>query len=59
MISFLMFAIARYSRICSHVAAFLAGVGLSIGGEYFWMPLAIAIVLGSLAAYLGDRAAAQ
>ena len=53
MINFLLFALRRYARFGSYVAAFLAGVGFSIQGSYFWVPLAVAVVLGSLCAYNG------
>lgn len=33
------------------ISLFLAGVGFSIQGSYFWVPLAISVVLGSLCAY--------
>lgn len=51
MISFFLFALRRYARFGSYVAVFLAGVGFSIQGAYFWVPLAISVVLGSLCAY--------
>ena len=47
MINFLLFALRRYARFGSYVAVFLAGVGFSIQGSYFWVPLAISVVLGS------------
>lgn len=53
MINFLLFALRRYARFGSYVAVFLAGVGFSIQGSYFWVPLAVAVVLGSLCAYNG------
>ena len=51
MINFLLFALRRYARFGSYVAVFLAGVGFSLQGSYFWVPLAISVVLGSLCAY--------
>lgn len=45
------FAIKRYANFGSHVAAFLAGLGCVISGWYFWIPLAVAVVLGSACAY--------
>ena len=53
MINILVFALRRYARFGSYLAVFLAGVGFSIQGSYFWVPLAISVVLGSLCAYLG------
>lgn len=51
MINFLIFAVKRYARFCSYVAAFLAGLAFTVQGSLFWCPLAASIVLGSLAAY--------
>ena len=51
MINILVFALRRYARFGSYLAVFLAGVGFSIQGSYFWVPLAISVVLGSLCAY--------
>lgn len=45
------FAIKRYAYFGSHVAAFLAGLGCVISGWYFWIPLVVAVVLGSACAY--------
>lgn len=45
------FALKRYANFGSHVAAFLAGLGCVITGWYFWIPLAVAVVLGSACAY--------
>lgn len=45
------FALKRYANFGSHVAAFLAGLGCVISGWYFWIPLAVAVVLGSVCAY--------
>lgn len=45
------FALKRYANFGSHVAAFLAGLGCVISGWYLWIPLAVAIVLGSACAY--------
>lgn len=45
------FALKRYAYFGSHVAAFLAGLGCVISGWYFWIPLTIAVVLGSACAY--------
>lgn len=54
MFNFLIFAVKRYSRFCSYIAAFLAGLSFSLQGSLFWCPLAVSIVLGSLAAYEGS-----
>lgn len=45
------FALKRYANFGSHIAAFLAGLGCVINGWYFWIPLAVAVVLGSACAY--------
>ena len=51
MIDFLIFAVKRYARFCSYLAAFLSGLAFTVQGSLFWCPLAASIVLGSLAAY--------
>lgn len=51
MINFLIFSVKRYARFCSYIAAFLAGLAFTVQGSLFWCPLAVSIVLGSLAAY--------
>lgn len=51
MINFLIFSVKRYARFCSYFAAFLAGLAFTVQGSLFWCPLAVSIVLGSLAAY--------
>lgn len=51
MIKFLIFAVKRYARFCSYIASFLAGLAFTLQGSLFWCPLAVSIVLGSLAAY--------
>lgn len=51
MIDFLIFAVKRYARFCSYIAAFLAGLAFTVQGSLFWCPLAVSIVLGSLSAY--------
>lgn len=45
------FALKRYAHFGSHIAAFLAGLGCVINGWYFWIPLSVAVVLGSACAY--------
>lgn len=59
MFSFLLFAIKRYSRFCSYIAAFLAGLSFSLQGSLFWCPLAVSVVLGSLAAYEGSSSSGR
>lgn len=51
MINFFIFAVKRYARFCSYIASFLAGLAFTVQGSLFWCPLAVSIVLGSLAAY--------
>lgn len=51
MINFFIFAVKRYARFCSYIAAFLAGLAFTVQGSLFWCPLAASIVLGSLSAY--------
>lgn len=51
LINFLIFAVKRYARFCSYIAAFLAGLAFTVQGSLFWCPLAASIVLGSLSAY--------
>lgn len=51
MINFFIFAVKRYARFCSYIAAFLAGLAFTVQGSLFWCPLAVSIVLGSLSAY--------
>lgn len=58
MIEFLKFVIFRYSLFFSYVAVFLAGVSIVVPLRLMPVFLAIAIILGSLSAYLRrDRAA--
>ena len=45
------FALKRYANFGSHIAAFLAGLGCIVQGWYFWIPLVVAVVLGSACAY--------
>lgn len=51
LINFLIFAVKRYARFCSYLAAFLAGFSFGLSSTLFWCGLAASIVLGSLAAY--------
>ena len=59
MFNFLLFAVKRYARFCSYIAAFLAGLAFSLQGSLFWCPLAVSIVLGSLAAYEGSSSSSS
>ena len=59
MFNFLLFAVKRYARFCSYIAAFLAGLAFSLQGSLFWCPLAASIVLGSLAAYEGSSSSSS
>lgn len=58
MVKFLCFAVSRYSGFVSHLSAFLAGLSLCISLPFGLVCLAIAIVLGSLSAFLRSRASA-
>ena len=51
LINFLLFAVKRYARFCSYLAAFLAGFSFGLSSTLFWCGLAASIVLGSLSAY--------
>ena len=51
LINFLIFAVKRYARFCSYLAAFLAGFSFGLSSTFFWCGLAASIVLGSLSAY--------
>lgn len=51
MINFFIFAVKRYARFCSYIAAFLAGFSFGLSSTLFWCGLAASIVLGSLSAY--------
>ena len=53
------FALKRYANFGSHIAAFLAGFGCVINGWYFWVPLAVAVVLGSACAYFSRPKSAK
>lgn len=52
MVKFLCFAISRYSGFVSHFSAFLAGLSLLVSLPLGLILLAVAIVLGSLSAFL-------
>lgn len=58
MVKFLCFAVSRYSGFVSHFSAFLAGLSLLISLPFGLIFLAVAIVLGSLSAFLRSRASA-
>lgn len=51
LINFFLFAVKRYARFCSYLAAFLAGFSFGLSSTLFWCGLAASIVLGSLSAY--------
>lgn len=58
MIEFVKFVVARYSLFFSYLAVFLAGVAIVVPLRLMPIFLAIAIILGSLSAYLRrDRVA--
>lgn len=52
MVKFLCFAVSRYSGFVSHLSAFLAGLSLCISIPLGLILLAVAIVFGSLSAFL-------
>lgn len=52
MVKFVCFAVSRYSGFVSHLAAFLAGLSLLVSLPLGLILLAVAIVLGSLSAFL-------
>lgn len=51
----LFFTIGRYAGFFSHVAAFLAGLSLILPVVYAMIPLAFAVVLGSLSAWCNKQ----
>lgn len=55
MFKFFCFAVSRYSGFVSHLSAFLAGLSLLISLPLGLIFLAVAIVLGSLSAFLRAR----
>lgn len=57
MFKFVCFAVSRYSGFVSHLSAFLAGLSLCISLPLGLILLAVAIVFGSLSAFL-QRASA-
>ena len=58
MFKFLCFAVSRYSGFVSHLSAFLAGLSLLLSLPLGLILLAVAIVFGSLSAFLRSRASA-
>lgn len=56
MVKFLCFAVSRYSGFVSHLSAFLAGLSLLVSLPLGLILLAVAIVFGSLSAFLRARA---
>lgn len=55
MVKFVCFAVSRYSGFVSHLSAFLAGLSLLISLPLGLILLAVAIVFGSLSAFLRVR----
>lgn len=55
MIKFVCFAVSRYSGFVSHLSAFLAGLSLLLSLPLGLILLAVAIVFGSLSAFLRSR----
>lgn len=52
MVKFVCFAVSRYSGFVSHLSAFLAGLSLLVSLPLGLILLAVAIVFGSLSAFL-------
>lgn len=52
MVKFFCFAVSRYSGFVSHFSAFLAGLSLLVSLPLGLILLAVAIVFGSLSAFL-------
>lgn len=55
MVKFVCFAVSRYSGFVSHLSAFLAGLSLLVSLPLGLILLAVAIVFGSLSAFLRAR----
>lgn len=51
MINFILYAVGRYAGFVSHVAAFLAGLGLVLPISFGLCCLALAVILGSLSSW--------
>lgn len=56
MVKFFCFVVSRYSGFFSHLSAFLAGLSLLVSLPLGLILLAVAIVFGSLSAFLRARA---
>lgn len=56
MFKFFCFAVSRYSGFVSHFSAFLAGFSLLVSLPLGLILLAVAVVFGSLSAFLRSRA---
>lgn len=55
MFKFVCFAVSRYSGFVSHLSAFLAGLSLLLSLPLGLILLAVAIIFGSLSAFLRAR----
>ena len=55
MVKFFLFAVSRYALFVSYVAVFLFGLSLWISLPWGIVCLAVAVVLGSLSAFLRRR----
>ena len=55
MVKFFLFALSRYALFVSYVAVFLAGLSLWVSLPWGIVCLAVAVVLGSLSAFLRRR----
>ena len=55
MVKFVCFAVSRYSGFVSHLSAFLAGLSLLLSLPLGLILLAVAIIFGSLSAFLRVR----
>lgn len=55
MVKFLLFAVSRYALFVSYVAVFLFGLSLWVSLPLGVFCLAVAVVLGSLSAFLRRR----
>lgn len=55
MVKFFLFAVSRYALFVSYVAVFLSGLSLWISLPWGIVCLAVAVVLGSLSAFLRRR----
>lgn len=55
MVKFFLFALSRYALFVSYVAVFLVGLSLWVSLPFGIVCLAVAVVLGSLSAFLRRR----